>query len=339
MIDLSGPRPRSTPLPRGLQPDQLVGMAYFDYDRDPRGVVIGYVPRDLPGLDLSDPRTIRYRNSAGGFTPGQDEFTDYLSHISHLRVARSPDGEHFTFDDVRIEAADPIEAYGVEDPRITQIDGLFHITYVAVSRLGITTARMSTTDFRTFERHGTMLQPDQKDVVLFPEKVNGRYLAFTRPMPGSFGRVLGLWLTESDDLTHWGGHRPVAEPRHGMWDEMRIGASLVPIRDRGRLARDLPRRRPRRTGTGWARCCSTAMTRQGACPDRHDRCSPPKNPTSTTGSCRTSCSRAGTSTSATAGSECSTARRTSTSARPTWRSTTCCRPSPPSDLCCDSSGA
>ena len=229
MIDLSGPRPRSTPLPRGLQPDQLVGMAYFDYDRDPPGVVIGYVPRDLPGLDLSDPRTIRYRNSAGGFTPGQDEFTDYLSHISHLRVARSPDGEHFTFDDVRIEAADPIEAYGVEDPRITQIDGLFHITYVAVSRLGITTARMSTTDFRTFERHGTMLQPDQKDVVLFPEKVNGRYLAFTRPMPGSFGRVLGLWLTESDDLTHWGGHRPVAEPRHGMWDEMRIGASLVPI--------------------------------------------------------------------------------------------------------------
>ena len=63
-----------------------------------RGVVIGYVPRDLPGLDLSDPRTIRYRNSAGGFTPGQDEFTDYLSHISHLRVARSPDGEHFTLD-------------------------------------------------------------------------------------------------------------------------------------------------------------------------------------------------------------------------------------------------
>ncbi len=229
MIDLSGPRPRSTPLPHGLQPDQLVGMAYYDYDRDPPGVVIGYVPRDLPGLDLSDPRTIRYRNSAGGFTPGQDEFTDYLSHISHLQVARSADGEHFTFDDVRIEAADPIEAYGVEDPRITEIDGLFHITYVAVSRLGITTARMSTTDFRTFERHGTMLQPDQKDVVLFPEKVNGRYLAFTRPMPGSFGRVLGLWLAESDDLTHWGGHRPVAEPRHGMWDEMRIGASLVPI--------------------------------------------------------------------------------------------------------------
>jgi predicted GH43/DUF377 family glycosyl hydrolase len=125
---------------------------------------------------------------------------------------------------------DPTEAYGVEDPRITLIDGTYQITYVAASRLGITTARMSTRDFRTFERHGTIMYPDQKDVVLFPEKVNGRYLAFTRPMPGSFGRVLGLWIAESDDLFHWGGHRIVAEPRHRMWDEMRIGASLVPIR-------------------------------------------------------------------------------------------------------------
>jgi predicted GH43/DUF377 family glycosyl hydrolase len=230
MIDLSGPLPRLAPLPSGLQPDQLVGMAYVDYDREPPEVVIGYVPRDLPGLDLSDPRTIRYRNTAGGFTPGQDEFTDYLSHISHLRVARSADGETFSFDPpVRITPLEPTEAYGVEDPRITQIDGLYHITYVAVSRLGITTARLTTQDFRTFERHGTIMHPDQKDVVLFPEKVNGRYLAFTRPMPGSFGRVLGLWIAESDDLYHWGGHRLVAEPRHRMWDEMRIGASLVPI--------------------------------------------------------------------------------------------------------------
>ena len=75
-----------------------------------------------------------------------------------------------------------------------------------------------------------MLLPDQKDVVLFPEQVGGRYLAFTRPMPASFGRVLGIWLAESDDLLHWGTHRPVALPRPGRWDEMRIGASLVPIR-------------------------------------------------------------------------------------------------------------
>jgi predicted GH43/DUF377 family glycosyl hydrolase/glycosyltransferase involved in cell wall biosynthesis len=231
MIDLSGPLPRLVPMPTGLRPEQLIGMAYFDTDREPPQVVIGYVPRDLPGLDLSDPRTIRYRATAGAFTPGQDEFTDYLSNISHLRVARSADGLQFTLDpEVAIHPVEPLEAYGIEDARITEIDGVFHITYVAVSRLGITTARMTTTDFRTFERHGTIMPPDHKDVVLFPEKVGGKYLAFTRPMPGSFGRVLGLWLAESDDLVHWGGYRLLAEPRHRMWDEMRIGASLVPIR-------------------------------------------------------------------------------------------------------------
>jgi predicted GH43/DUF377 family glycosyl hydrolase/glycosyltransferase involved in cell wall biosynthesis len=231
MIDLSVPVPRLVPMPAGLRPEQLIGMAYFDCEREPPQVVIGYVPRDLPGLDLSDPRTIRYRAASGGFTPGQDEFTDYLSHISHLRVARSPDGIHFSLDpDIEIHPAESLEEYGVEDPRITEIDGVFHITYVAASRLGISTARMTTTDFRTFERHGTIMHPDQKDVVLFPEKVDGKYLAFTRPMPGSFGRVLGIWIAESDDLVHWGRHRPVAEPRHRMWDEMRIGASLVPIR-------------------------------------------------------------------------------------------------------------
>jgi beta-1,2-mannobiose phosphorylase / 1,2-beta-oligomannan phosphorylase len=231
MVDLSGPEPRPVPLPGGLTREQLVGMAFFDHTQEPPRIVIGYVPRDLPGLDLSDPRTIRYRDTAGGFAMAQAEFSDYLTHISHLRVARSSDGLRFEIDPKpTIVSATALEEYGVEDPRITRIGDTFHITYVAVSRLGITTARLTTKDFRTFDRHGTIMQPDEKDVVLFPEKVGGRYLALTRPMPGSFGRVLGLWLSESDDLIHWGNHRPVAQPRAGLWDEIRIGASLVPIR-------------------------------------------------------------------------------------------------------------
>jgi predicted GH43/DUF377 family glycosyl hydrolase len=99
-----------------------------------------------------------------------------------------------------------------------------------VSRLGITTSLLRTTDFQTFERQGAILLPDQKDVVVFPERIDGTYRAFTRPMPGSFGRILGIWLAESPDLVHWGQHRPVALPRPGRWDETRIGASLVPIR-------------------------------------------------------------------------------------------------------------
>jgi predicted GH43/DUF377 family glycosyl hydrolase/glycosyltransferase involved in cell wall biosynthesis len=231
MVDLTGPEPRLVPLPSELSAERLIGMAFFDPTQHPARVVLGFVPRDLPGLDLSDPRTIRYRSAVGGFAPGNEEFTEYLTHISHLRVARSPDGVAFHIDESpTIVPASPLEEYGIEDPRVTKIDDLFHITYVSVSRLGISTSRLTTKDFRTFERHGVMMHPDQKDVVLFPERVSERYLALTRPMPGSFGRILGIWIAESDDLVHWGHHRPVALPRAGAWDEMRIGASCVPIR-------------------------------------------------------------------------------------------------------------
>ncbi len=231
MMDLTGPEPRLAPLPPGTKAEHVIGMAYVDMSQHPAKTIIGYVPRDLPGLDLSDPRTIRYRNAQGGFTPGHEEFTDYLSHISHLRVARSTDGVHFDIDPYpTVVPSSRLEEYGVEDPRITLVDGVYQITYVSVSRLGITTSRLSTLDFRSFERHGIVMHPDQKDVVLFPERVDGRHLAFTRPMPGSFGRILGIWLAESDDLVHWGRHRPIALPRMGMWDESRVGASCVPIR-------------------------------------------------------------------------------------------------------------
>jgi predicted GH43/DUF377 family glycosyl hydrolase len=129
-----------------------------------------------------------------------------------------------------VAPANRFEEYGCEDPRATLIDGVWHITYVSVGRIGITTSRLTTTDFRSFDRHGVMFLPDHKDVVLFPGRPGGRYAALTRPMPGSFGRVLGIWIAFSDDLVHWGDHRPVALPRPGMWDSLRTGASAVPFR-------------------------------------------------------------------------------------------------------------
>ncbi len=230
LVDLRGDRPTLANMPGGLDLDDLVGMPFFDTSTDPPRIVIGYVRRDEPGVELEDPRTIRFRDLADGHL-ADGGTTDYLTHTSHLRVARSPDGVRFQVEaEPALLPATMLEAYGVEDPRITEIDGVFHVTYVAVSRLGITTSTLTTTDFRTLERGGVILLPDQKDVVLFPERVGDRYLAFTRPMPGSFSRVLGIWLAESPDLMHWGKHRPVALPRPGMWDEARIGASLTPFR-------------------------------------------------------------------------------------------------------------
>ncbi len=230
-LDLSGPHPVLRPLPPGYKRDDVIGMCFLDASTNPPRVVIAYIPKDLAGLDLRDPRTIRYRNSARGMHSTSDGHTDYLAQMSHLRVARSHDGIDFSVDPAPALAPRvDVEEYGVEDPRATLIDGRWYVTYVSVSRWGITTSLATTTDFRSYERRGLIFLPDHKDVVVFPERVEGRFVALTRPMPQSFSRIFGIWIAFSDDLIDWGGHETVCLPRWERWDELRTGASAVPFR-------------------------------------------------------------------------------------------------------------
>ena len=229
-LDLAAPHERLEPVPPGTLGDDVVGIAFLDPATEPRRVVVAYIRKDLPGLDLRDPRSIQVTKPPA--KPGaRPEVRDYLTQISHLRVARSRDGAHFDVDQLpAVVPSDSFEEYGCEDPRATLIDGVWHITYVSVGSVGITTSRLTTTDFRSFDRQGLMFLPDHKDVVLFPGRVQDRYVALTRPMPSSFNRVLGIWIAFSDDLVGWGGHRPLALPRPGMWDGVRTGAGTVPFR-------------------------------------------------------------------------------------------------------------
>ena len=232
-LDFDQPHPVLHPMPDRYREGPLVGMAFLDTRQVPPRVVVAYIPADLPGLDLRDPRSIRYRNNTGYLRMTNEGYIDFLAQISHLRVARSTDGVHFTVDDEpAIAPLTEMEEYGVEDPRITFIDGRFHITYVSVSRWGITTSLATTRDFRTFDRQGIIFLPDHKDVVIFPERIGGRYVALTRPMPQSFSRIFGIWIAFSDDLMSWGGHETLALPRWGYWDELRTGASAVPFKTR-----------------------------------------------------------------------------------------------------------
>jgi beta-1,2-mannobiose phosphorylase / 1,2-beta-oligomannan phosphorylase len=229
-LDLDQPHPILHPLPARYRDQELIGMCFLDSRSMPPQVVVAYIPTDLPGLDLRDPRSIRYRNNTGFLRMANEGYIDFLAQISHLRVARSRDGVHFVVDEQpAIAPFTEMEEYGVEDPRATLIDGVWHITYVSVSRWGITTSLATTTDFRTFEREGLIFLPDHKDVVLFPKAIGGQYVALTRPMPQSFSRIFGIWIAFSDDLQHWGGHETLALPRWGYWDELRTGASAVPF--------------------------------------------------------------------------------------------------------------
>jgi predicted GH43/DUF377 family glycosyl hydrolase len=296
-LDLDQPHPILHPLPARYRDQELIGMCFLDTHQTPPKVVVAYIPRDLPGLDLRDPRSIRYRNSTGYLKSVNDGYIDFLAQISHLRVARSRDGVHFTVDDEpAIAPHTDLEEYGVEDPRATLIDGVWYITYVSVSRWGITTSLATTTDFKTFEREGVIFLPDHKDVVLFPGKVGGDYVALTRPMPQSFSRIIGIWIAFSNDLTDWGRHEPLA---------LRRCPSSPTTAGWSCITESIGTRRMR-----WARCSSTRTIRARCSRARPRRSSRPPSRSSAPGSSTTRSSRAATSIWVAERSACITARLT-----------------------------
>jgi beta-1,2-mannobiose phosphorylase / 1,2-beta-oligomannan phosphorylase len=171
-----------------------------------------------PESDFSDPRLI-----------ARPEGT-YLTSISHLRLARSRDGIHFDIDPhPALAGANAYEGFGLEDPRITRIDDTYYVNYVAVAPFGVTTCLASTRDFESFQRHGVIFHPENKDVAIFPERIGGKYYALHRPHSPLF-RKNDMWIAESPDLLCWGNHRHLMGLREGSWDEARIGAGAVPFR-------------------------------------------------------------------------------------------------------------
>lgn len=155
-----------------------------------------------------------------------------LRFISYLKVVHSRDGKTpDSLDGPVITPQGPDEIYGIEDPRITQIGNTYYITYVAVSPFGISTALMSTIDFMSFRRHGTIFCPDNKDVVLFPEKVMGEYVALHRPSGSARFSPPEIWLARSPDLIHWGTHKRLLGADQSTLQD-RIGGGTPPIRTR-----------------------------------------------------------------------------------------------------------
>lgn len=147
------------------------------------------------------------------------------NNVSRLGYARSTDGYHF--DRLAHPVFEPeadTERLGVEDPRLTWLDGQWQMLYTAWSPESIQVARATTHDFRTWERKGIVIPgPDNKDAALFPEKVAGRYVMFHRIPPS-------MWLAYSDDLVHWGDYVEIMGPRPGLWDNLKIGAGGPPLR-------------------------------------------------------------------------------------------------------------
>lgn len=185
-------------------------------------------------FDYSDSRSIFKLDAKGRKT------TANLTSLSHLRVARSKDGIHFTIDEKpSIMPIASEESWGMEDPRITQMGDVYYINYSSVTENGICVSLIKTTDFMTYERMGIIFGPENKDVTIFPEKIGGEYVALNRPVPYGIGAPC-IWLAKSPDLIHWGRQQLFStvskESGKERWDNGRVGGGAVPVKtDKGWL--------------------------------------------------------------------------------------------------------
>lgn len=126
------------------------------------------------------------------------------------------------------------EEYGVEDVRISNVDDEFLLTYSAYSRHGVRIGLARTKDFQTVERISLITQSDLRNVVIFPEKINGKYVRLDRPH--SEISKWSIWISYSPDLVHWGDSKVIIKPETYHWDEMKIGPGATPIKtDKGWL--------------------------------------------------------------------------------------------------------
>ena len=185
------------------------------------------------------------------------------ANYSRILVATShlaPDGRIHTtrLDHLALEPAAPYERWadgqggGVEDPRITPLDGAFYMAYTAYGTLdGVTMPRIALArsgDLWAWERLGPAWfapltvtvagQPrvwdlnavPNKDAILFPERIRGRYVLLHRPMfPPARGLPQSIWLSWSDDLARWTDHQLVLPPTLP-WESLKVGGGTPPLR-------------------------------------------------------------------------------------------------------------
>jgi predicted GH43/DUF377 family glycosyl hydrolase len=141
---------------------------------------------------------------------------------------------------------------GVEDPRITPLEGRYVMAYTAYGTVdGVTMPRIAlaaSTDLFHWERLGLahfspltvdvagqpatwdMQTVPNKDAILFPERIGGRYALLHRPMfPAERGVPQSIWLAWSTDLRHWTDHQCVLAPALP-WESLKVGGGTPPLR-------------------------------------------------------------------------------------------------------------
>ena len=114
------------------------------------------------------------------------------------------------------------------DPRVTWLEDRYYVTWCNGYH-GPTIGVAYTHDFTTFDQLENAFLPFNRNGVLFPRRIRGRYAMLSRPSDNGHTPFGDIYYSESPDLTHWGRHRHVLGTAPWSWESTKIGAGPTPI--------------------------------------------------------------------------------------------------------------
>ncbi len=158
---------------------------------------------------------------------------DYKSCMPYLHVGFSDDGLKWNIHPERIEfhcdepeIATMTYAY---DPRVCKLDDWYYITWCNGYHGHPTIGVARTKDFQTFEQLENAYLPFNRNGVLFPRKINNKYIMLNRPSDDGHTPFGDIYVSESPDMIHWGKHRFVMGAGGQWWQGTKVGAGPNPI--------------------------------------------------------------------------------------------------------------
>ena len=120
------------------------------------------------------------------------------------------------------------------DPRLTVLDGRVYMCFAIDTAHGLRGGVAVTDDFEDWEVLSASV-PDNRNMVLFPEKVNGAYCRYERPVNTFGGNRLRedqamMWWSRSPDLRHWGFSQHVLSTESVPFANSKMGPGAPPVR-------------------------------------------------------------------------------------------------------------
>ncbi len=189
------------------------------------------IPRDLiPGSNsIFNSAVVPYRDGFAGVFR-----CDSRTRQMQLHSGKSADGVHWTLQNERIQfipdnptVAEINEFVYAYDPRVCWLDDRYYVTWCNGYH-GPTIGVGYTYDFETFYQLENAYLPYNRNGVLFPRKIAGKFAMLSRPSDTGHTPFGDIFYSESPDMAHWGRHRFVMKPAGG-WQSTKVGAGPIPI--------------------------------------------------------------------------------------------------------------